>query len=326
MKPRALRLLPGLLILAGCRSQAPLREARPRGVFPLTEPAFDAFVARGAAALLEAARRDGYGLPLRLSTPVLARSQDADFTDLDAAQAFVHTLAGGLADRAAGAVQFVPEGETARFRAMVRFARFGTQPGAASVTLSVSDSVTQSELLRCSAAFEPRGEPPRAPPAPPPASPHPARAARPDRPALAAPDTPAAAILDGEESQLLERVRGSAAWHSRALDSLNGQVVVLSDDLWRRLDIRRRSAGKDSDGRLRPELEIVSRRDSPLARVRVLFLDAAGRQIEATPVLRYGLVEGYPVLISVVARSAQAETFVALVDADAPSEKPPRAP
>lgn len=333
-------------VLGGCRASSARPGPTPRDVYPLSESEFDRFVSCGAQRIVEAGRRDGYPLPLSIGSPVLALAGGPGPLDVDALSGFAQTLAGGLADRGAGALEFVPDGvRDPRFRSKVTFERSPGRDRPPTVTLVVTDSVTQSELTRCSARIDPRRarerseRQPASPPAdsatpvvtatptpdgigpedPATSEPRDAHARRASASTSVQPHDPAAQpapTLAGNASELLATLRESDELRSRLLDGPDGQIVFLSDELRRHLTVRRRTY-VDADGRFRAELEVASKRGSPNGLVRVVFTDESGRAVEVSPVLSHRFVEGYPVIVSVAATHADAAFFLALLDADA---------
>lgn len=133
---------------------------------------------------------------------------------------------------------------------------------------------------------------------------------------------PAMLKIDMSESELARAADDLAekspygAW-SVVLE--HGKVVFLSEKSWSEVEISHPDAAQrvaGGGGAVRSEFRLAARAAGRTARTRTVFFDAHDRRVEVTPVLEYGLIESYPVIVAASARDSRAARFVTLVQVD----------
>jgi len=194
-------------------------------------------------------------------------------------------------------------------------------------------SSVQALAPRTAAPPAPQPAPPKPHPAtPPPRRAQPRRAETP--PPSAAPDEarPARTRDDRSDGELERsrklRVKGDprelAATVARRLpryQSLTaagelGEVVFVDDDSRGAVRLVSQGLRSGADGRLRAELELRAHDHEQDIELRVIFLDAEGQVVDATPVIPYRLINTYTSTVAVPAADGRAARYIVLIQED----------
>lgn len=123
--------------------------------------------------------------------------------------------------------------------------------------------------------------------------------------------------LNGNPRELAATVaRRLPRYESLTAAGQAGEVVFLDDDAREAFRLISQGAGRGADGRLRVELELRAHDDRQDAELRVIFLDADGQVVDATPVIPYRLVSTYTSTVVVPAADPRAERYIVLIRED----------
>lgn len=139
--------------------------------------------------------------------------------------------------------------------------------------------------------------------------------AEPPREGLGPLSPPGQIKIDHPEAGFAQHVR-DFSWHyrRRTVPGRHGRIIVLDSKSWERVIVVAQRALPTADERLEVQIKLLARRRSQDVNLRVIFLDADGRQIEATPLIPHRLVHYYTKTGVFVSKRRNAVSYICLIE------------
>ena len=292
MVMRLTALLLPVSLFVGCVSSGGARPAEVPAVAPLSEPEFDRFATRLSEQVIGALEGGEYSFPATVAPPVVT---DRCIENRQTALRFAQRLAEGLNDRLGGTVRLRrPALSDPQLRSSLDFS--GREPDRLqrTITFVLRDAGRGRELVRDSCDYGVRPKPVAA------------------QPPLA---TKRELKLDSDAHALVELVQRQARYYrDYTVSGPHGDVIFVDRKAWQRFWLKAYRAVHAHDRLHRVELDLRARGRSRTADLRLIFLDDAGRPVEATPVLPYRLLPYYTKTLVITADSERAARYICLID------------
>lgn len=123
--------------------------------------------------------------------------------------------------------------------------------------------------------------------------------------------------IDRDEEGLAEFLAGQAEFYrERIVAAPLGEVWFIDEGAWQRFRLLAQRGERSADGRLRVELDIRSRDRRRNAELRVIFLDAEGRQTEVSPVIPERFLGDYTRTVLFASAGTRSHRYIVLLKSD----------
>ena len=123
--------------------------------------------------------------------------------------------------------------------------------------------------------------------------------------------------IDAKSSEIGAQIISSgAAYSGRTFVGSGGYAILLDNDTVESFAVAGQRTGRSERGQLQTQLTLVCGGDSRDAEYRVVFFDAAGEPVSATPVLSLEFERNERKRITVTAGDSRASRYVWLVKED----------
>lgn len=314
------------LVAIGCQSPRAQRDGAGQktilpGVAPLTEAEFDTFAGQLSEEILQTFQTPQASLPALVAAPRIARN---DAEDANIAVAFADRLADGLSDRLGGAVTVVRERrKPTSYHTWLSFERNQVDPAQRIITFTLADIETQRVLVRDSFQYVPRAVFTAAHVAQPP----PIESSFKPASVTPQPDARDAAIrerirrsqeieidIDDEPTHLAALIFDQAQhYRANTVSADDGAVIFLDDESAERFLVLDQRRFRTTDGKLRVEIDLRTRRKERSVDVRIIFLDAQNQQLAVTPVIPYDFVSYFTKTVIATSDSPDAVRYIMLL-------------